>query len=170
MKYCSHIEQFCSNLNNTLSKCEENNEENNYNNNMLDERLKQICSILIQFNQNFSSKKSHNNFDFETNIPKHCQDCLLTPLNQDLTSSLTNRIFLCAECLYIACFNFQYDSYQSHMRQHSIMFNHLIIIDMVYSNWYCIQCRDFQYNQTIENSIRKYFLKDNFFPYGKSLI
>ena len=82
------------------------------------------------------------------------------------SSILSNRLHLCAECFYVGCFSLM-SGHASHMREHTRARNHCIIFDVVYGTVYCTHCRDFQYFQTVEDLVKKYYLREKCFPHGK---
>jgi hypothetical protein len=174
---CCHIEQFCTNLSSILSI---ENEEKNLN--PFEDRLEKICSIIVYLNRcgggggsnntNLKNKQDLDDFIDMENLTKikntkMCQECILMQNNNSLQKN-QYRLFLCAECFYIGCMDLISKPNQfSHIKQHSLLTNHFIMFDLVYGSFYCVECRDMQYNQSIEDLMRKNFLKENFFPYGK---
>ncbi len=165
MKYCSHIEEFSTSLSSASQYIGDNSLVNQ--NSLLEDRIEKICSLLISLNIN--QKKSQADQDTESKY-RGCQGCINSFQSPYATkdSVLYKRLQLCAECFYLGCFNYLNDF--SHMKQHAVDNNHSIVFDVVYGSIYCIQCRDFQYNQIIEDLVKKCYLKENFLPHGMSFM
>lgn len=154
MKKCPHIEQIFEELNQNSDL----NESNLYQN-----RIEKICSLLLEINHFGQVLDCQNQTNNQIKNLKffNCENCTnYLSLNDDTSFS---RLHLCASCLFIGCFSLMNNS---HIEQHSLINNHIITIDITYGAFYCFECKDFQYNQNIEEFLKESFLKQNFLPHG----
>lgn len=72
---------------------------------------------------------------------------------------------MCAICLYVGCFKFKQPCHISlHSRQQE---GHSIYIDLDNGYMYCSECRDYQYNKTLEDLFRKCRNRTNTLAFGK---
>jgi hypothetical protein len=71
---------------------------------------------------------------------------------------------MCAICLYIGCFKVKSEC---HIEAHSIKEDHNVFVDIIYGYIYCYKCKDFQYNEKIEDLFRKFLNKSGILPFGK---
>lgn len=72
---------------------------------------------------------------------------------------------MCAICLYIGCFKFRQPCHITlHSQQQE---GHSIFIDLDNGYMYCAQCRDYQYNQVLEDLFKKCRNKTNTLAFGK---
>ncbi len=165
MKYCSHIEKFSKSLSSSSQFLGESAAPPDQAS-LLEDRIEKICAVLI--NLNLSSSQPSIDHDTENKLYRGCEACKnaypAPSVDENTVSLLHNRLQLCAECFYLGCFSHLNEC--SHMRQHAIDHNHSIAFDVAYGSIYCMQCRDFQYNQAIEDLVKKFYLKENYFPHG----
>jgi ubiquitin carboxyl-terminal hydrolase 22/27/51 len=95
-----------------------------------------------------------------------CSDCCLI-------ERLNSRLYICATCFYIGCFRLNppashSPSSSSHIEAHSKLNDqHDIFIDLVYGSVYCSKCKDYQYNETLEEIMRTCFHRSNKLQFGK---
>lgn len=153
MKYCSHADSL-------LKSADESNQT-------LNEKLQNICSIVSGLNKQFRHQNqtniSDNNDNQNLRSFLYCNDCLYA---NDIPLS---RLHICLTCNHIGCFNLLTNNYSSHIHDHynQTENRHELSIDLTYGAVYCFSCKDFQYNEKIEEFIKENFSRENYFPHGK---
>ena len=137
--------------------------------------ITELKSIETQFEyivNYYKSKTQSDNYNYS------CKDCSAAVFVEPNKS----RLYICANCLYIGCFklnsnitssnttnsNNNNNNNISHIELHSKQNeNHDIFIDLIYGTFYCTKCKDYQYNENLEELMRNSFYRANKFQFGK---
>lgn len=114
---------------------------------------------LFNFIVNYYKTNLKNN---ESLSDYSCKQC-------SLIERQNSRLYICASCYYIGCFRLHStQQQQSHIEQHSKENEqHDIFIDLIYGTVYCSKCKDYQYNEILEDSMRTSFYRANKLQFGK---
>lgn len=144
MKYCPHVEVLFK------KKHEAGLNFENL------EKLFKLIIELIHFGKATLVVENEENTNKTVKLFKceKCENCESTTTH----TTTTNRLHICAHCLSVNCFN--------HIEQHSKLNSHYLTIEICYAAIYCHLCKDFQYNQVLEEFLRELFLKESFSPFG----
>lgn len=95
-----------------------------------------------------------------------CKECAHLDEQKEQNSS-SSRLCICATCYYVGCFRLD-STRVSHIAEHSSeKTNHDIFIDLIYATVYCSKCKDFQYNDSLEDISRNSFYRANKLQFGK---
>lgn len=178
MKYCPHVELLYQ-LDKTIADgaVDSSKVNNDAANSKCTERLDTLYKCIIDLNILGKSSsldgvapiddeqvKNVNRFNSKQ---LKCETCSLKSAAASSISPLfSSRLHLCASCMYLGCFNLSCPS--SHIEQHAKTHDHYLSVDVTYGSVYCYLCKDFQYDQFIEDFARQLFLKEGYFPFGKT--
>ena len=175
-KICLHTDILFQLKNNSLDQhnSEKNGHTTNETTSTNDIQLEKLFNLIVNLyhkTKSLEQTKSRNEL-IKKFVYYTCNDCESGQYkpkylgNETNLKNLSPRLFMCAICLYIGCFKFG-PQQVSHIHTHSLCENHFIFIDLIYASIYCLKCKDFQYNQRLEEILKLVLEKLKVFPYGK---
>ena len=151
MKCCPHIEALYKKkptpnptTNNESTSSSSSSSSANINN---FDHVEKLFKLVVELNHQYfgSNGKSAVNNDEIACIKCSCCDRM-------------SRLYMCAHCFVVCC--------HSHAEQHARLKAHPLAVEITYAAIYCHVCKDFQYNQDLEEFVCQLFLKENFLPFG----